>query len=196
MGAPFLDELRAREGTLALRLLRDRMPVMRVRRSGLVGRAALPPPAGHWPRALLRRAEQREFGVLRIACRDVTVEELGIDPEAFDGPGFVAALRRRLRAGREYVWMEGGQLVFRAAVSAATPEAVLVEGVYTPPEERGLRRGTFGMHEFCRLLLERHRSVVLFVGEDNQRAIRLYERLGFEAFDAYQAAYFAAASAP
>ena len=195
MGVPFLEELRRAQGVLGIRLLRDRMPVMRVQSSRLVSRSALPPAPGRWPRALLRRAEQREFGVLRSACREVTVEELGIDPEAFDGPGFLAALRRRLRAGREYVWMEGGRLVFRAAVSAATPEAVLVEGVYTPPSERGLGRGTFGMHELCRLLLEQHRSVVLFVGDDNQRAIRIYDRLGFEAFDEYQAAYFDATPA-
>ncbi len=191
MGVPFLDELRGIRSDLRISLLRDRMPVMRVERDGLVPRSALPAAPGRWPRALLRRAEQREFGVLRVACRDVTMEELGIDPEAFDGPGFLAALRRRLRAGREYVWMEGGRLVFRAAVSAATPEAVLVEGVYTPPPDRGLRRGTYGMHELCRLLLDRHRSVVLFVGDDNVRAIRLYERLGFDTFDEYQAAYFA-----
>jgi uncharacterized protein len=189
MALPFLDELRTKRGPLDIRLLRDRMPVMRVARDDLTPRSELPSDE-RWTRALLRRAEQREFGVLRAACREVTIEELGIDPEKFHGPGFLAALRRRLRAGREYVWMERGRLVFRAAVSAATPEAVLVEGVYTPPAERGVRRGTYGMHELCRLLLERHRSVVLFVGGDNERAIRLYERLGFTAFDEYQAAYF------
>lgn len=190
MAAPLLDKLRARRGELGIRLFRPRMPVMRVTRDTLAPRDELPAGGGRWTRALLRRAEQREFGVLRVACRAVTVEELGIDPEHFDAAGFLAALRRRLRAGREYVWMEGGRLVFRAAVSAATPEAVLVEGVYTPPSERGQRRGTFGMHELCKLLLERHKAVVLFVGEENDRAIRLYRRLGFEAFDAYQAAYF------
>ncbi len=190
MGVPFLDELERERGPLGIRLLRDRMPVMRLERGQLVSRGTLPATPGLWNRASLRRAEQREFGVLREACRNVTVEELGIDPEAFDGPGFLAALRRRLRSGREYVWMEAGRLVFRAAVSAATPEAVLVEGVYTPPSERGERRGTYGMHELCKLLLEQHRSIVLFVGQENARAIRLYERLGFVAFDEYQAAYF------
>jgi GNAT superfamily N-acetyltransferase len=189
-GVPFLEELAIARGPLPLRLLRDRMPVMRLRRGGLVDRAALPPPPDRWTRALVRPAEQREFGVLRAACRAVTMEELGIDPEVFDGPGFLGALRRRLRAGREFVWVDGGRLSFRAALSAATPEAVLVEGVYTPPELRGRRRGTWAMHELCRSLLERHGAVVLFVGEENERAIRLYERLGFEAFDHYQAAYF------
>lgn len=191
MAAELLAELtRRRRKPLPTRLIRESMPVMRVSRATLSPREDLPVAQGSWGRARLRAADQREFGVLRSACRAVTVEELGIDPEEFDGPAFLAALRRRLRARREFVWMEGGRLVFRAAISAATPEAVLVEGVYTPPEERGRRRGTLGMHELCEMLLDRHERVVLFVGAENRRAIRLYERLGFEAFDEYQAAYF------
>ncbi len=193
MASQFLAALQSLRGELPIRLLRESMPVMRVDRGSLAQRGVLPPGEGSWGRARLRPADQREFGVLRSACRAVTIEELGIDPEDFDGPAFLAALRRRLRARREFIWTEGGRLVFRAAISAATPEAVLVEGVYTPPDERGRRRGTFGMHELCELLLDRHERVVLFVGAENQRAIRLYERLGFEAFDEYQAAYFSAA---
>ena len=92
--------------------------------------------------------------------------------------------------------MEHGELVFRAAISAATPEAVLVEGVWTPPAERGRRRATYAVHELCVRLLEHHRRVVLFVGADNLRARRIYDRVGFQAFDNYLAAYFEFGASP
>jgi predicted GNAT family acetyltransferase len=71
-----------------------------------------------------------------------------------------------------------------------TPDTVLIEGVYVPPEFRAKGYGKAGMHALCLRLLEQHESVVLLVGEDNDGARRLYERLGFETFDEYQAAFF------
>ena len=142
--------------------------------------------------ARMRNATEAEYELVREACRAVTIEELSIDPDDLDPAAFRTALTRRVRAGREYIWTHAGTLRFRAALSAATPECALVEGVYTPPGERGNGYGTAGMHGLCERLLRFHRRVVLFVGAENEGAQRLYRRLGFRAFGEYRATYFEA----
>ena len=147
----------------------------------LEGRALLPAP--------LEQARLSDFELLLPACRAMTREELLMDPMKHE-EAFCAALRRRISQGREYVWRENGQLVFRAAVAASTPTAALIEGVFTPGHERGKRRGTRAMAALCSRLLRIHDSVVLFVNSTNEPALRLYRRIGFEVFDEYQSVFF------
>lgn len=190
MSEVFLAALADHFGTLPpLHLLRHRMPAMRLTRARLPGADGLGFSSG-MATPPLRVGLASEEALLGQLARDVTVEDLGLDPLAFAPDSFWAALRHRIALGREYLWMEGDRPVFRAALSAATPEAVLVEGVYVPPDLRGQGYGKAGMHALCAHLLEQHESVVLLVGEDNDAARRLYELLGFETFDEYQAAFF------
>lgn len=180
-----------RRGALPpLRLHRPSMPTLRTDRMTLLRRAELPCSPGRLVPAPVRNAGESEYDLVRMACRAVTVEELGVDPEELDADGFELSLRGRLRAGREYIWLEDGHLLFRAALSAATPEAALIEGVWTAPEVRGQRVATVAMHALCERLLKWHSRVVLFVGADNEPARRLYDRLGFEQFGDYAAAWF------
>jgi len=130
--------------------------------------------------------EQKLFEI----AREVTIEDLKLDPLDFEPENFVLALQHRIRNGHELVCTEGDTIVFRAALSAATPEAVLLEGVFVPPEHRGKGYGKGGMYALCKKLLQHHESLVLLVGEDNDRARTLYERLGFQTFDEYQVAFF------
>jgi GNAT superfamily N-acetyltransferase len=190
MSEVFLAALADHFGALPpLHLLRHRMPAMRLTRAQLPSAHSLgiihemSPP-------LLRQGRASDEALLGQMARDVTVEDLGLDPLVFAPDSFWAALRHRIALGREYLWMEADRPMFRAALSAATPEAVLVEGVYVPPESRRQGYGKAGMHALCAHLLEQHEAVVLLVGEDNDAARLLYELLGFSTFDEYQAAFF------
>jgi len=190
MSEVFLAALADHFGVLPpLHLLRHRMPAMRLGRGTLPSseNLGLDPAMVNPP---LRRGVFREEALLGDLARAVTIEDLGLDPLVFAPASFREALRHRIALGREFLWIEAGRPVFRAALSAATPEAVLVEGVYVPKGLRGRGYGKAGMHALCALLLERHESVVLLVGEDNDAARRLYELLGFDVFDEYQAAFF------
>ncbi len=180
-----------RRGVLPpVRLHRPSMPTLRVDRDTLLPRGQLRSGPGRLVPAPVRNAGESELALVRFACRAVTIEELGVDPEELDPGGFELALARRLRAGREYLWLQDGELLFRAALSAVTPDAALVEGVWTSPDHRGQGIGTLGMHALCERLLQWHSRVVLFVGADNQPARRLYDRLGFVQFGDYVAAWF------
>jgi len=192
MVAQYQAGLEARGALPVVRLDRVRMPAMRLDRAGLRPREDLREPVGVSIPAHVRNAVEEDRPLVREACREVTREELGVDPEALDPFAFRTALERRVQAGREYIWTDGGRLLFRAALSAATPTCALVEGVYTPAEERGRGYGTAAMHALCERLLRFHDRVVLFVGAENEVAQRLYARLGFEVFGEYRASYFEA----
>jgi L-amino acid N-acyltransferase YncA len=192
MVARFLARLDAVGALPPLRLDRSHMPLLRLSRGLFLPRAELRVPEGVPLPAQVRNASEAEQEIVREACRAVTLEELAIDPEALDPLAFRSALTQRVRGGREYLWMHQGRLLFRAALSAATVESALVEGVYTPPEQRGRGFGTAGMHALCERLLRFHKRVVLFVAADNVRAQALYRRLGFVQFGEYRASYFLA----
>jgi hypothetical protein len=140
--------------------------------------------------APLRRALDRDLASLMSACRAMTREELGVDPAADAPAAFQRNLERKIRAGREFIWSDDGNILFRASVSTSTPEAALVEGVFTPSIHRGEGRATRGMLALCRRLLAHHSAVVLFVSAANDPAMRLYERMGFRTIGTYQAVYF------
>lgn len=186
----FLAALSDHFGSLPpLHLLRHRMPAMRVRADllsspddlGLVGSLRTPP---------LRLAREEEEELVAQLARSVTREDLGLDPLEFAPQSFESALRHRLKMGREFLWTEEAEPVFRATLSATTPDSVMVEGVFVPPEHRGKGYGKAGMRALCERLLRTYESVVLLVGEDNEVARRLYDGLGFETFGEYQAAFF------
>lgn len=190
MSQVFLGELSEHFGEMPpLFLLRHNMPAMRLVRGALKspGELGLDPSE---PLADVQQAPADAEALLSDLARAVTLEDLGIDPLDFARDSFLVALQHRIRLGREYLWTEGGRPRFRAALSAVTPEAVLIEGVYVPPEMRRRGYGKAGMYALCDRLLRHHKSVVLLVGEDNDAARTLYDLLGFETFDAYQAAFF------
>lgn len=190
MVEPLIEEVRSTMQLPPPRLFRREMPLMSARWEDLRRPGAAGPDGADG--ADLRQATADDVPLLRPLCRAMTLEELGIDP-ALDARAYDELLERRVQAGREYLWTEGGRAVFRAAVSAATPEAVLVEGVYTPPSERGRGRALRGMHALAARLLRYHQRIVLFVDAANVPAMRLYHRLGFQQWGEYQALYWDAA---
>jgi predicted GNAT family acetyltransferase len=77
-------------------------------------------------------------------------------------------------------------------VSALTPEAAQVSGVYTPPERRNRGYAKRGLAELCIRLLERSRAVCLFVNDFNAPAIAVYRRLGFDVRADWASAFYSA----
>ena len=176
-------------GLPTLQRLRYRMPAMRLRRGDLID-LRLRSTGGTVEVLPIRPARLAEEQDLYEIARKVTIEDLKLDPLDFEPENFRIALQHRIRHGHELVCTEDDVVVFRTALSAATPEAVLLEGVYVPPEQRGKGYGKGGMYALCERLLQSHESLVLLVGEDNDRARTLYEGLGFQTFDEYQVAFF------
>ena len=97
-----------------------------------------------------------------------------------------ASLERLHARGAHFLGLEDGRPVSYGAFNAELPDVVQIGGVYTPPELRG--RGYARLAVGGSLVVARERGVtraILFTGEENTRARRSYEGLGFRVIGDY-----------
>lgn len=148
-----------------------REPVYVVDRAGL---AKPPQGAGSLERVGEAQAEELVANSARQHLEDLGDDRFGADPEGF---------RRRhlsdVREGRWWVAREGRRITFQVHVGPENEHAVQIGGVYVPPDLRGQGRAKRGVSAIAARLLERRPSVLLFCGEDNAPARRVYEHVGF-----------------
>ena len=152
------------------REVRDPQPVMVVDRTRL---RILPP-------APLRSSTRRDVGALAAAAGIMHTEEMGADSAPPDPAAWRARMIQLVDRGWSWAWIEHGEVVFKAELSAWTPEVVQVQGVFTAPARRGRGVATAGMAALCAMLLDAVPLVSLYVNGYNHTALRLYRRLGFE----------------
>ncbi len=152
------------------REIRDPQPVMVVDRRRL---RVLPP-------APLRLGTRRDVDALATAAGMMHREEMSGDSAPPDGSAWRARMTQLVDRGWSWAWIEDGRVVFKAELSASTPDVVQVQGVFTDPSRRGRGVATAGMAALCSLLLDTVPLVSLYVNVYNERALRVYERVGFE----------------
>ena len=129
--------------------------------------------------APVRRATRDDVEALTIAAASMHREEMG-DPLPVDPSAWRARMTALVDLGWSWVWMERGNVVFKAELSAWTPEAVQIQGVFTHPGKRRRGVATAALSQVCRTLLEQVPVCSLYVNHENETALRLYARLGFE----------------
>jgi uncharacterized protein len=133
------------------------------------------------PDPQVRRTERRDLAVLYPACVAMYTEEVGVSPEAGGGADlYRARVTQLMSRGWSFARFERGQLVFKAEVACATPEAAQVQGVWVPPERRGEGLAVAGMAAVVEQVQATIApSVSLYVNAWNEPARRAYERVGF-----------------
>jgi hypothetical protein len=87
--------------------------------------------------------------------------------------------RRILEVGWWWRYRVDGHIVFQCNVGSQTPGTAQLQGVWTPPADRGMGYATRGLAAICDHLLDENASLCLFVNDFNADAIALYERVGF-----------------
>lgn len=127
----------------------------------------------------LRRATREDYEMLFESGARLRLEELEEDPRLGDPAAYARRVEEECRDGATHVWLDEQGLAFRASVSAITPDATQVSGVYTPPERRNRGLARRGLSELCARLLERSQTLCLFVNDFNAPALALYHRMGF-----------------
>lgn len=152
------------------REIRDPQPVMVVDRRRL---RILPP-------APIRRTTRRDVNALAGAAAMMHREEMSGDSAPPDGTAWRARMTQLVDRGWSWAWIENGGVVFKAELSAWTPDVVQVQGVFTSPSRRGHGVATSGMVGLCAMLLEQVPLVTLYVNGYNENALRVYRRVGFE----------------
>ena len=141
---------------------------------------ALTHSSGGW-RALsqMRFAAVKDLDALVPCCAAMHKEEVGIDPLERDAVGYRERIRELVTARRSLIATEGATIVFKCEISAMTPDAAQLMGVWTHPRYRQRGHARRGLEEVCGYLLGEGHSVTLFVNDFNHPAIHLYESLGF-----------------
>jgi uncharacterized protein len=162
---------RARHPAPPIRELRDPQPLLVLRRGE--------------PRAVaaadqVRKGTQDDLDRLTVAAADMHREEMGVDPLAIDPAGWRTRMSTLIQRNWSWVWTERDEVVFKAELSAWTPDAVQIQGVYTAPRHRNRGIATAALSAVCHAVLEDVPACTLYVNHYNGAARRVYEHLGFE----------------
>ena len=130
----------------------------------------------------LRRATPEDIDLIMPVHAQMAFEESGVNPLETDPVGFKTRCLRRIAMGRTWVWIESGELIFKADIVSDTPAVVYLEGVWLNPEYRSKGLGSRCLLQMTKQLLSNNpaASVCVFVNEENAAAVRFYERVGFK----------------
>ena len=138
----------------------------------------------------LRPARREDYALVYESGAALRQEELLEDPRATDPASYARRVEEDCRDGHTWVWRDARGLAFRASISALTPDAAQISGVYVPPGRRGQGLARRGLAELCARLATRTRSLCLFVNDFNAPAMAVYDRLGFEPRSPWRSVFF------
>lgn len=135
----------------------------------------------------LRIATEDDLPILRAARVAALEEEYGIPvPEGSTlRTDLMAAVTRAVALQGVAIWVEDDACAFTAQLIAKTPEAAMFGDLFVDPRLRGEGRATRALAAFCTWLMSESDHVTLRVGSNNESAVRLYERVGFEDVDVF-----------
>ena len=128
--------------------------------------------------AQVRLAREDEAELVAYNSGAMILGELGYDPRA-SRTHFTGAVRRAIAQGLWWVWVVDGELRFQLNVGPRTAATTQLQGVWTPPAQRGRGYATLGLAAVARRLLLTEATLSLYVNDFNTAGIGLYERVGF-----------------
>ena len=137
----------------------------------------------------LRRANQEELEPVAQAQAEMFQEATGTDPRVADPEGFIRRVAERIDRNRTWIKMESGEVVFKTELQSVTPEAVYLEGVWTREDHRVQGVAKSCLNELMHRLLKQHSLLCLAAEPKEEAAMKLYEQLGFQSTERYQARY-------
>lgn len=129
----------------------------------------------------VRPVRMQELDLLVPACIAMFTEEVGISPVSGGaGAAYRARISDLVREGRALARIDGGRVVFKAEVGAASDRACQIQGVWVAPECRGQGLSAPGMAAVIDIARRDVAPLVsLYVNDFNHRARRCYESVGF-----------------
>jgi predicted GNAT family acetyltransferase len=130
------------------------------------------------PDVAVRPARDDETEAVAENSARMILGELGYDPRT-NRSGFTAQVRRAIACGWWWVWVDDAALRFQLNVGPRTSATAQLQGVWTPPEQRGNGYATLALAAVARRLFATEATLSLYVNAFNVPAIALYERIGF-----------------
>ena len=133
------------------------------------------------PDPAVRVTARTDLDSLYPACVAMYTEEVGVSPELGGGSElYRTRVVQLISRGWSFARFDRGELVFKAEVACATPDAAQIQGVWVAPHRRGQGLAVAGMAAVVSLVRARiSPAVSLYVNEWNAPARRAYEHVGF-----------------
>ncbi len=130
----------------------------------------------------VRLATQVDLDVLVPACVAMFTDEVGVSPVARGmGPAYRARISEIVAAGRSFVRIEDGVVLFKAEIGSAAQDVCQVQGVWVDPQYRGRGLSEAGMAAVvARARASIASTVSLYVNDFNTHARRCYRAVGFQ----------------
>lgn len=127
----------------------------------------------------LRLATLDDLSLIAPIHAQMAFEESGVDPLKRDPEGFHERYAWRIQRNRTWVWINDGKPIFKADLISDTPRVAYLEGIWVNPDNRGQGQGTDCLLQLAKNLLVNSDALSVFVNEENQSALRFYQRAGF-----------------
>ncbi len=144
------------------------------------------------PDPLVKVAHPEDIDIYYPAAVAMFTSEIGSDPRVGDGGrSYRARLAELMAAGRCFVRIESGQVIFKAEIGALSPTAALIQGVWVNENFRGRGLGAAGMASVVQAIREGlGRTPCLYVNDFNTVARRTYARVGFDQIASFTSVLF------
>jgi len=130
------------------------------------------------PRVRLARTD--EVDLILPAAAAMFTEEIGYPPYRGSSRGYRSLIAGLVSEGHTFVWVEGGEVLFKADVGSAAIGASQVQGVWLAPRLRGQGLATPLMAAATALILDGVApQATLYVNDYNAAARAIYRAVGF-----------------
>ena len=171
------DEVEAVVDGLRLRGLEP----LEMREQVMMAATALRPEEGMLPAGFrLRSANPRDMPWLLETHAAMCREDLGVDQVAKNRVGYERYFLDLIAGDQVTVGEDAGVRVYKSEVALKSPQAWLVEGVYTLPEARGRGFARAAMAAVAEAAATQSKLACLYVHLSNVPAINVYRRVGFQ----------------
>ena len=107
-------------------------------------------------------------------------EEVGADPLVGGDGSYRAYCRWLVDAGRAFGIVQDGRVVFKSDIGACSGPVAQIQGVWLDPSLRGRGLSEAAVAGVTEYVLAEYPTACLYVNDFNTRAIRCYERVGFD----------------
>jgi predicted GNAT family acetyltransferase len=138
----------------------------------------------------VRRADLADATALFPLQKSYEHEEVIIDPALFSDIQCMKSLKRSLSEELVFFAEKDGKPVSKAGTNARGFGVDQIGGVFTVTEERGKGLAAAVMEQLLAAIFTEKSRVCLFVKKKNDKAIALYERLGFTIVSDYLISYY------
>ncbi|MFV0463451.1 MAG: GNAT family N-acetyltransferase [Nostocoides sp.] len=160
------------------RAVRSRQPVLGTR---------VPPSArGIDAHPLVRPARPDEVDLVLPAAEHMFTGEIGYRPYVGSARAYRQSLRGLIEAGRTYVIVDAGRVIFKADVGSVALGCAQLQGVWVAPDLRGRGLAVPAMAAVVEQVMNDHAPfVTLYVNDFNVPALATYARIGMTPVGTY-----------